>query len=146
MFEISKYKDSNVKLSIRLPESIDKTLRQIAEKIKLDGYERLKKEYLVEEIISKLEEKEELAPSIDMQIENPETDFITEGILEVLPDGYGFLRSENLLSGNKDVYVSQVQIRRFNLSTGDMLRGIARFTTEPANKFPSMIFIQMETE
>ena len=117
-------------------------LRQIAEKIKLDGYERLKKEYLVEEIISKLEEKEELAPSIDMQIENPETDFITEGILEVLPDGYGFLRSENLLSDNKDVYVSQVQIRRFNLSTGDMLRGIARFTTEPANKFPSMIFIQ----
>ena len=117
-------------------------LREIAEKIKLDGYERLKKEYLVEEIINKLEEKKELDTKTDIQIENPETDFITEGILEVLPDGYGFLRSENLLSGNKDVYVSQMQIRRFNLSTGDMLRGIARFTTEPANKFPSMIFVQ----
>ena len=117
-------------------------LRNIAEKIKLDGYERLKKEYLVEEIISKLEEKKELETKNDRQIENPETDFITEGILEVLPDGYGFLRSDNLLSGSRDVYVSAMQIRRFNLSTGDMLRGIARFTTEPANKFPSMIFIE----
>jgi len=117
-------------------------LREIAAKIKLDGYERLKKEYLVEEIISKLEEKKELETKNDIQIENPETDFITEGILEVLPDGYGFLRSDNLLSGNRDVYVSAMQIRRFNLSTGDMLRGIARFTTEPANKFPSMIFIE----
>lgn len=117
-------------------------LRDIAEKIKLDGYERLKKEYLVEEIINKLEDRQELDTKCDMQIENPETDFITEGILEVLPDGYGFLRGENFTSGNRDVYVSAVQIRRFNLSTGDMLRGIARFTTEPANKFPSMIFIE----
>ena len=117
-------------------------LREIAAKIKLDGYERLKKEYLVEEIIGKLEEKKELEVKNDIQIENPETDFITEGILEVLPDGYGFLRSDNLLSGSRDVYVSAMQIRRFNLSTGDMLRGIARFTTEPANKFPSMIFIE----
>lgn len=117
-------------------------LREIAAKIKLDGYERLKKEYLVEEIIGKLEEKKELETKNDIQIENPETDFITEGILEVLPDGYGFLRSDNLLSGSRDVYVSAMQIRRFNLSTGDMLRGIARFTTEPANKFPSMIFIE----
>ncbi len=117
-------------------------LREIAAKIKLDGYERLKKEYLVEEIIGKLEEKKELETKNDIQIENPETDFITEGILEVLADGYGFLRSDNLLSGNRDVYVSAMQIRRFNLSTGDMLRGIARFTTEPANKFPSMIFIE----
>ena len=117
-------------------------LRDIAAKIKLDGYERLKKEYLVEEIIGKLEEKKELEVKNDIQIENPETDFITEGILEVLSEGYGFLRSDNLLSGSRDVYVSAMQIRRFNLSTGDMLRGIARFTTEPANKFPSMIFVE----
>ena len=117
-------------------------LREIAEKIKLDGFERLKKEYLVEEIINKLEEKQELDTKNDIQIENPETDFITEGILEVLPDGYGFLRSDNFLSGNKDVYVSSAQIRRFNLSTGDMLRGIARFTSDPSNKFPSMIFVE----
>ena len=87
-------------------------LRQIAENLKLEGYERLKKEYLVEEIIKHLEASNELDEKIDIQIENPETDYITEGILEVMPDGYGFLRSDNYLPGNKDVYVSQVQIRR----------------------------------
>ena len=62
------------------------------------------------------------------------------GILEVMPDGYGFLRSDNYLPGDKDIYVSQVQIRRFKLATGDMLKGIARFTTDPQNKFPSLIY------
>lgn len=117
-------------------------LREIADNMKLDGYERLKKEYLIEEIIKALEEKEELEVKNDIQIENSETDYIAEGTLEVLPDGYGFLRSDNYLSGSKDIYVSQVQIRRFNLSSGDTLRGIARFTTDPQNKFPSMIYIQ----
>jgi len=117
-------------------------LREIADKMKLDGYERLKKEYLIEEIIKTLEEKEELEVKNDIQIENTETDYIAEGTLEVLPDGYGFLRSDNYLSGSKDIYVSAVQIRRFNLSSGDTLRGIARFTTDPQNKFPSMIYVQ----
>ncbi len=117
-------------------------LRTIAEKIKLDGYERLKKEYLIEEIVKSLEEKKELEVKNDIQIENSETDYITEGTLEVLPDGYGFLRSDNFLTGSKDVYVSAVQIRRFNLCSGDLLRGIARFTTDPTNKFPSMIYVQ----
>ncbi len=117
-------------------------LREIADKIKVEGYERLKKEYLIEEIVKMLEEKEELDVKNDIQIENTETDYITEGTLEVLPDGYGFLRSDNYLSGSKDIYVSAVQIRRFNLSSGDTLRGIARFTTDPQNKFPSMIYIQ----
>lgn len=116
-------------------------LRAIASELKLDGYERLKKEFLIEEIIKKLERTSSLEEKIDMQIENPETDYITEGILELLPDGYGFLRSDNYLPGNKDVYVSQVQIRRFKLNTGDLLKGIARFTTEPENKFPSLIYV-----
>ena len=116
-------------------------LRQIAQELNLDGYERLKKEYLVEEIINKLEGSNSLEEKVDIQIENPETDYIAEGILEVLPDGYGFLRSDNYLPGNKDIYVSLVQIRRFKLATGDMLRGIARFTTEPQNKFPSLIYV-----
>ena len=116
-------------------------LRQIAENLKLDGYQRLKKEYLVEEIIKNLEDNNEIEDKVNIQIENPETDYITEGILEVMPDGYGFLRSDNYLPGDKDVYVSQVQIRRFRLATGDMLKGIARFTTDPQNKFPSLIYV-----
>lgn len=116
-------------------------LRQVAENLKLEGYQRLKKEYLVEEIIKNLQDSNELEDKVNIQIENPETDYITEGILEVMPDGYGFLRSDNYLPGNKDVYVSQVQIRRFKLATGDKLKGIARFTTDPQNKFPSLIYV-----
>ncbi len=117
-------------------------LRNLAQELKLDGYERLKKEYLIEEIVKKLEDSNKLEEKVDIQIENPETDYIAEGILEVLPDGFGFLRSDNYQSGSKDIYVSQVQIRRFKLSTGDKLKGIARFTTEPQNKFPSLIYIE----
>ncbi len=117
-------------------------LRQIADKLNLEGYERLKKEYLVEEIIKSLQETNELEDKIDIQIENNETDFITEGILEVMSEGYGFLRSDNYLPGSKDVYVSATQIRRFRLATGDKLKGIARFTTDPQNKYPSLIYIE----
>lgn len=73
-------------------------LRTLAEELKLEGYERLKKEYLVEEIIKALEDNNELEEKNDIQIENPETDYIAEGILEVLPDGFGFLRSDNYQS------------------------------------------------
>ena len=117
-------------------------LRKIADSLKLDGYERLKKEYLIEEIIKALQDTDNLDEKVNMQIENPETDYIAEGILEVMNDGYGFLRSDNYLPGNKDIYVSQVQIRRFKLATGDKLKGIARFTTDPQNKFPSLIYIE----
>ena len=116
-------------------------LRKIAEELKLEGYERLKKEFLVEEIVKHLEETNELDEKVDIQIENPETDFITEGILEVLQEGFGFLRSDNYLPGNKDIYVSQIQVRRFNLNTGDKVKGIARFTSSPQNKFPSLIYV-----
>jgi len=116
-------------------------LRKIAEEMKLEGYARLKKEFLVEEIVKHLEETNELDEKVDIQIENPETDFITEGILEVLPEGFGFLRSDNYLPGNKDIYVSQTQVRRFNLNTGDKVKGIARFTSSPNNKFPSLIYV-----
>ena len=60
--------------------------------------------------------------SIEYKVTNNE-DQIIEGILEVLPDGYGFLRGENYLSSDKDVYISPVQIRRFRLDTGDMIKG-----------------------
>ena len=116
-------------------------LRKIAEEMKLEGYARLKKDFLVEEIVKHLEETNELDEKVDIQIENPETDFITEGILEVLPEGFGFLRSDNYLPGNKDIYVSQTQVRRFNLNTGDKVKGIARFTSSPNSKFPSLIYV-----
>ena len=52
------------------------------------------------------------------------------GILEVMPDGYGFIRCENYLPGEHDVYVSPSQIRKFNLKTGDIVCGNTRIKTQ----------------
>ena len=69
-----------------------------------------------------------------------EDDRIVEGVLEILPDGYGFLRGENYLSTPRDIYVSPVQIRRFRLDKGDKIKGIARLPKE-GEKFPALIFV-----
>ncbi len=63
-----------------------------------------------------------------------------EGVLEVLPDGYGFLRSDNYLPGNKDVYVSIAQIRRFGLRTGDLVTGKTRPSKE-GERFLALLYI-----
>lgn len=63
-----------------------------------------------------------------------------EGVLEVLPDGYGFLRSENYLPGSRDVYVSIAQIRRFSLRTGDFVTGKTRPSKE-GEKFLALLYI-----
>ena len=75
---------------------------------------------------------------VDYKVTNDD-DEIVEGILEVLPDGYGFLRGDNYLSSPKDVYISPIQIRRFKLDTGDIVKGISR--TKEGEKFPSLIFV-----
>ncbi len=67
-------------------------------------------------------------------------DSIAEGILEILPDGYGFLRGQNYLSTPNDIYISPVQIRRFRLDNGDKIRGISRKPAE-GEKFPALIFV-----
>jgi len=73
--------------------------------------------------------------------EKIESDDPVEGVLEVLPDGYGFLRSDNYLSGPKDVYVSPSQIRRFNLKTGDKIKGKGRIPKE-GEKFQALLYVQ----
>lgn len=62
------------------------------------------------------------------------------GILEVMPDGYGFLRSDNYLPGENDIYVSPSQIRRFNLKTGDILEGNTRIKTQQ-EKFSALLYL-----
>ena len=63
------------------------------------------------------------------------------GILEVMPDGYGFIRCANFLPGENDVYVAPSQIRRFGLKTGDILRGNKRVKTQQ-EKFSALLFIR----
>ena len=85
---------------------------------------------------------------IQTKREEPETqksksDTLNEevgGVLEVLPDGYGFLRGENYLSTANDIYVAPSQIRRFRLRTGDYLKGIGR-TQKESEKFKALVYV-----
>lgn len=63
------------------------------------------------------------------------------GILEVMPDGYGFIRCENFLPGDHDVYVAPSQIRRFGLKTGDILEGNTRVRTQ-GEKFAALLYVK----
>lgn len=66
---------------------------------------------------------------------------LASGILEVLPDGYGFIRCANYLPGENDVYVSPSQIRRFNLKTGDIITGNTRIKTQQ-EKFSALLYLK----
>ncbi|MFR4440607.1 MAG: transcription termination factor Rho [Hungatella sp.] len=63
------------------------------------------------------------------------------GILEVMPDGFGFIRCENFLPGENDVYVAPSQIRRFNMKTGDIVQGSRRVKTA-AEKFAALLYVK----
>ena len=91
------------------------------------------------ELEDSVEDDENLGESSVTYQVNNEEDEIIEGILEVMSEGYGFLRGDNYLSSPKDVYISPVQIRRFRLTTGDLVKGISRY--KEGEKFPSLIFV-----
>lgn len=75
-----------------------------------------------------------------MDIAQLDSGMTARGILEVLPDGYGFIRSNNYLPGENDVYVSPSQIRRFGLKTGDILTGNTRIKTMQ-EKFSALLYL-----
>ncbi len=128
-------------------------LRELAKNKGIKNFSKYKKEELIillnDGILPSKEEdkpepestEEELISedNLNYKLTN-EDDKMAEGILEVLPDGYGFLRGENYLSTPNDVYISPVQIRRFKLDTGDRIKGISRKAKE-GEKFPSLIFV-----
>lgn len=73
-------------------------------------------------------------------IEKLDSGIIAHGILEVLSDGYGFIRCENYMPGDNDIYVSPAQIRRFNLKTGDVIKGNTRVKTQ-SEKFSALLYL-----
>ena len=123
-------------------------LKQIAKEKGLKNISKLKKSELIEMLQDEntKSEKTENIENIESNVEEEgykitnEGDTISEGILEVMPDGFGFLRGDNYLSTNKDVYVSPTQIRRFRLDTGDYVKGIIRNPKE-GEKFPALIYV-----
>ena len=128
-------------------------LKKLAKENNIKNISKLKKEELIDALSNILIvendknniidyttniQKENTEPVVDYKLTN-EGDSIVEGVLDILPDGYGFLRGENYLSTSKDVYVSAIQIKRFKLDTGDIVKGISRF--REGEKFPSLIFV-----
>src|SRR5919206_492 len=81
--------------------------------------------------------KEELVRNILELEQNPDKELEVEGVLEKLPDGFGFLRSSKFdyVSGPDDIYVSPSQIRRFGLRTGDTIAGVIRKPKENEKYF-----------
>ncbi|MCD7866710.1 MAG: transcription termination factor Rho [Clostridiales bacterium] len=76
-------------------------------------------------------------PAETVQLDSGEK---ANGILEVLQDGYGFIRSDNYMPGSNDIYVSPSQIRRFNLKTGDLVQGNIRIKTQ-GEKFSALLYV-----
>ena len=123
-------------------------LRDLAKARDLKGFSTMKKSEIIELMLAedekdrtkevKEEIKSEKAGGID--IEQLDSGEVAQGILEVLPDGYGFIRSDNYLPGENDVYVAPSQIRRFGLKTGDIISGNTRVKTQQ-EKFSALLFV-----
>lgn len=131
------------------------TLKDLAKARKMKGISTMKKSELIDAMLAqdvkdkqdeaseeaKEEVKEELKEKKEAtDIEQLDSGKTANGILEVMPDGYGFIRCENYLPGENDVYVSPSQIRRFNLKTGDILLGNTRIKTQ-SEKFSALLYV-----
>ena len=131
------------------------TLKELAKARKMRGVSTLKKSELIDAMLA-LDAKEEQAEAAseakeevreEMKEKKSETDIeqldsgnTANGILEVMQDGFGFIRSDNYLPGENDVYVSPAQIRRFGLKTGDILTGNTRVKTQ-GEKFSALLYV-----
>ena len=119
-------------------------LREIAKDLGVKNITKYKKQELIEEILTKENDTENNSSEktkVPSSIEQLDSGIVEEGVLEVLVDGYGFLRSENYLPGTKDIYVSPSQIRRFNLKTGDLVKGNIRIPKE-GEKFSALLYVK----
>ena len=134
-------------------------LQEIAKKRGMKGISTLRRSGLIEALL-----KQDEADAQEMAAQNvrvarrdirPDTpilhkdEFVSEldsgqlanGILEVMPDGFGFIRSANYMPGDADIYVSPSQIRRFNLKTGDIVHGNIRIKTQ-GEKFNALLYVK----
>ena len=135
-------------------------LKDLAKDKGVKGFTTQKKAELIEEILKLAQEeqpvekedkvqKQDTAKEVDnndlfkqdydpeMLDKGPEAN----GILEVMPEGYGFIRCENFLPGENDVYVSHIQIRRFGLKSGDIVVGPKRIKNQ-GEKFSAILYIK----
>lgn len=123
-------------------------LKDYAKEKGIKGVSALKKSALIERLKEETQKREEIQKEEKQKKDTEKNQKLSEldsgekanGILEVMQDGYGFIRCENYLPGENDVYVSPSQIRRFNLKTGDILKGSIRVKTQ-GEKFSALLYI-----
>lgn len=135
-------------------------LKDLAKDKGVKGFSTLKKSELIEEILKAAQEessvdKEEKVQKIETSRDVDNSDPFKQeydpemidpgpeanGILEVMQEGYGFIRCENFLPGDNDVYVSHIQIRRFGLKSGDIIVGPKRIKNQ-GEKFSAILYIK----
>ena len=136
------------------------TLKELAKARGIKGISTMKKADVIEAMLQE-DEKEKAKETKEQKKDSRETvkemsantgdkelhdidkldsGIAASGILEVMSDGFGFIRSDNYLPGDNDVYVSPSQIRRFNLKTGDILEGNTRIKTQQ-EKFSALLYL-----
>ena len=132
-------------------------LKAIAKSRGIKGTSLMKKEEVIQAMLA-LDEEEKAAKVEEVETNSVEekavarknpSEFPSEldsgieasGILEIMPDGFGFIRCENYLPGENDVYVAPSQIRRFNMKTGDIVTGNTRVKKE-SEKFSALLYVK----
>ena len=127
---------------VALERKTKEELKQIAQGLEIPGISSLKKD----EVILLIREYREKQKTKEKEIsekpkKRPQDVMEVCGILDVMSDGFGFLRFENLRPGENDIYVSPTQIRRFNLKTGDEILGDAR-PSQDEDKYSPLLFVK----
>ena len=121
-----------------LEEKLVTELREIAKELEIPSVTKYKKDELIKLIEQAYKENEE--EEKEKQDNDLGEKFDCEGVLEILPDGFGFLRSDLHEQGDDDIYVPPKQIKMFRLKTGDYIKGIAR-EKHDKDKFAPLIFV-----
>ena len=109
----------------------------LEEEKNIDAPKTLYKEEPMQHTVKKQQNDEK----IPVEMRELDSGIIAHGILEVMPDGFGFIRCENFLPGDNDVYVAPSQIKRFKLKTGDIISGSRRVKAS-AEKFAALLYVQ----
>lgn len=130
---------------VALERKTKEELKQIAQGLEIERISALRKDEIIAKIRAKRKEIDEKknaqAQAQPKKRERPADAVEVCGILDVMGDGFGFLRVENYSSSRGDIYVSPVQIQRFNLKTGDEILGDCRPSQDP-DKYAPLIFVK----